>query len=129
MTREEAIEYLKCADVTVGRERKTKTAEVLEMAIKALEQEPCEDCVSRKAVLDINEHHHGQMPNHVNHEIWKEIKALPPVNPQEPKITTYYTNEKGQKVQIEYDIYDTARISRDLLEIYLEEHGFRKCGE
>ena len=40
MTREEAIIYLKCADVTVGREPKTKTAEALEMAIKALEQEP-----------------------------------------------------------------------------------------
>ena len=38
MTREEAIGYLKGADVTVGREPKTKTAEALEMAIKALEQ-------------------------------------------------------------------------------------------
>ena len=38
MTREEAIGYLKGADVTVGRETKTKTAEALEMAIKALEQ-------------------------------------------------------------------------------------------
>lgn len=36
MTKEEAIEYLKRADVTVGREIKTKTAEALEMAIKAL---------------------------------------------------------------------------------------------
>lgn len=48
-----------------------------------LEQKPCEDCISRQAVLDINEHHHGQMPNHVNHEIWKEIKALPSVTPKE----------------------------------------------
>ena len=40
MTREEAIIYLKQADVTVGRDIKTKTAEALEMAIKALEQEP-----------------------------------------------------------------------------------------
>jgi len=40
MTKEEAIAYIKRADVTVGREIKTKTAEALEMAIKALEQEP-----------------------------------------------------------------------------------------
>lgn len=40
MTREEAIIYLKSADVTVGQEIKTKTAEALEMAIKTLEQEP-----------------------------------------------------------------------------------------
>lgn len=39
MSREEAIMYLKNADATVGREIKTKTAEALEMAIKALEQE------------------------------------------------------------------------------------------
>lgn len=38
MTREKAIEYLKSADVTVGREIKTKTAEALEMAIQALEE-------------------------------------------------------------------------------------------
>ena len=44
--------------------------------------EPCEDCISRQAVLDINEHYHGQMPNHINYEIWKEIKALPSVQPQ-----------------------------------------------
>lgn len=43
MTREEAIIYLKRADVTVGREPKTKTAEALDMAIKALEQEPILD--------------------------------------------------------------------------------------
>ncbi len=39
MTREEAIVYLKRADVTVGKEIQTKTAEALDLAIKALEQE------------------------------------------------------------------------------------------
>ena len=38
MTREEAIEYLKKADVTVYQEPKTKTAEALEMAIEALKE-------------------------------------------------------------------------------------------
>ena len=37
MTKEEAIEYLKRADTTVGQKIKTRTAEALEMAIKALE--------------------------------------------------------------------------------------------
>ena len=53
------------------------------MAIELLKQEPCEEAISRQAVFDINEHHHGQMPNHVNHEIWEEIKALPSVTPQQ----------------------------------------------
>ena len=46
---------------------------------KALEQEPCEDCISREAVLKLNKSHHGQMSNEINHQIWKEIKALPSV--------------------------------------------------
>ena len=55
MTREEAIKYLKRADTTVGQKIKTRTAEALEMAIKALEQESTTkndlgvDCISRKA--------------------------------------------------------------------------------
>ena len=49
---------------------------------RILDQEPCEDAISREAVLDINENHHGQMPNHINHQIWQEIKDLPPVIPQ-----------------------------------------------
>ena len=40
MTNEEAIEYLKRADTTVGKKTKTRTAEALEMAIEALKQEP-----------------------------------------------------------------------------------------
>ena len=57
------------------------------------------------------------------------IKQEPPVNPQETKITTYYTNEKGQRTQVDYDIFDIARITREQLEILLEAKGFRKCGE
>lgn len=55
-----------------------------QMAIKALEQEPKtdEDYISRQAVLDINESHHGQMPNHINHQIWQEVKDLPSVQPK-----------------------------------------------
>ena len=37
MTKEEAIEYLKQADITVGTDYKTKTAMALEMAIESLE--------------------------------------------------------------------------------------------
>ena len=43
MTIEEVILYLKRTDMTVGREIKTKTAEALEMAIKALEQKDVVD--------------------------------------------------------------------------------------
>lgn len=69
----------------------------------ALEQEPCDvpginirDMISRQAVLDINESHHGQMPNHINHQIWQEIKDLPSVNPQEPKTGHWINVNKGK---------------------------------
>lgn len=56
MTREEAIKILKAKINTMedgaiccnyGNDK-----EVFDMAIKALEQEPCEDCVSRQAVME-----------------------------------------------------------------------------
>ena len=39
------------------------------------------DCISRTEALKINELHHGEMPNCVNHQIWTELKALPSVYP------------------------------------------------
>lgn len=54
MTREEAIIILDCkrpyGDCGCGASIE-EIEDALNMAIKALEQEPCEDCVSRRAVL------------------------------------------------------------------------------
>ena len=57
-------------------------------AYKALAELPsaqpeCEDAVSRADVLKINTYHHGEMPNEINHQIWKEIKSLPSVTPKQ----------------------------------------------
>lgn len=78
MTREKAIDIFKC----LAYHNLRPSEEEIDEAIKALEQKPCEDCISRQAVLDINESHHGQMPNHINHQIWQEIKDLPSVQPK-----------------------------------------------
>ena len=51
MTREEAIEYFKRHIDLYCVEGICREAE--EMAIKALEQEPCEDAISRQAVLSL----------------------------------------------------------------------------
>lgn len=48
MTNEEAIKYLEKADITVYQEQKTKTAEALEMAIKALEQKSVLDKIEKE---------------------------------------------------------------------------------
>ena len=52
MTREEAIYELKNAAWLGTHDERNKTEEAVEMAIKALSQEPCTDAVSREAVLD-----------------------------------------------------------------------------
>lgn len=54
----------------------------LETAVKALEQEPCEDCISRKAVLDLVEDMTDQFG--VEHRVITEgvISMLPPVTPK-----------------------------------------------
>ena len=53
------------------------------MAIKALEQEPCDDAISRQAVLDtcLNIFFNGYKEK----DLLYDIKKLPSVNPQKPK--------------------------------------------
>lgn len=55
MNREQAIKIIKdCKEKSFKRTLYTldEYYEALDMAIKALEQEPCEDCVSRQAMLE-----------------------------------------------------------------------------
>lgn len=55
MTREEAIMVLKNEQPHCGKKAlfpEEKKYEAYDVAIKALEQEPCEDCVSRQKVID-----------------------------------------------------------------------------
>ena len=72
MTREEAIGNIRHAI----RWNDMSEKEALDMAIKALEQEPCEDCISRQAVLNL-----------INAD-WKyegleeDVSSLSPVTPQ-----------------------------------------------
>ncbi len=82
MTREEAQIIIgnipidgqdECYSIAEYQEAKT-------MAIKALEQELCDDCISRQAVWEVMQRMWG-----TSGELLDELMALPPVNPQEPK--------------------------------------------
>ena len=58
-----------------------------DMAIKALEQEPCEDAISRQATIEAFQMFRGYEANRTNAE-WVDrietiVKKLPPVNPTE----------------------------------------------
>ena len=79
MTREEAKEYiqlwLKDQYGLNGKDR-----EVLNMAIKALEQELCEDAISRKAVIDVIYDNKSDFKNDFAQGFFADrIRELPPV--------------------------------------------------
>lgn len=93
MTIEEAIKYLKemkdeCND-TFHKVRYVTKEETLDMAIKALEKEPCEDAISRQAVIDSLT---DKFADGFDSDRWWNsmsvlyaINKVPSVNPQEPK--------------------------------------------
>ena len=84
MTRDEAIDIIKSECYIFNPfnfDRSTMVNTALDMAIKALEQEPCEDAISRNAMLDYQQYLHGKMSNEENHKLWEFIKDLPSVTP------------------------------------------------
>ena len=77
MTNEDAILCLKGIK-NLGHDIFTEQKdfqECLDMAIKALEQEPCKDAVSRQAVLDFMQIKMG------GKELYKAVYEMPPVRP------------------------------------------------
>ena len=83
MTNEEAIKILKGA-IKKPNTKDGYLGQAIDKAIKALEQQPCEDAISRQAVLDnAYAYGYGLEPEGycVNVE---DIQALPPVTPSRP---------------------------------------------
>lgn len=91
MTREEAIAELR----NIQKFNYTLAPnEVFEMTIKALEQEPCEDAVSRQAIYDELEKWDWQelyLPIHFKENIVDELPSVAPTRP------------KGQWEWVQYD--------------------------
>lgn len=85
MTREESVKYIKskmCNDCSIylGGGKCSDNCKVIE-AIKALEQEPCGDAISRQAVLDlINEN--IRIDDDKLELIAYFVENMPPVTPQ-----------------------------------------------
>ena len=100
MTVDFAKEYLldDCADCPENKNGECMTKshcfEVKRMAIQALEQEPCEDCVSRKAVLEYIEGSDAELGHSSENEIvCQDIKELPSVTPIHKKGKWIITND------------------------------------
>ena len=93
MTRDEAIMILKNEQPHCGKRAlfpEEKKYEAYDVAIKALEQQTCEDAASRQAVLAICDKYNGQ--GYVWTSIRGEVEQLPSVKPQ-------YTEDEIQKMQ------------------------------
>lgn len=84
---EELAERVNTRSITLSIDEKALkklTDKAVQDAVEEIRQEMlCGDAISRQAALRINELHHGQMPNHINHEIWKELNELLPVIPKQ----------------------------------------------
>ena len=86
MTKEEAIKILKGA-IKKPNTKDGYLGQALDMAIKALEQQPCEDCISREAVIKIFGEVH---PMDYNTQAYiKNIQNLPSVTPKGVTITDF----------------------------------------
>lgn len=77
MTRDEASFILANIDRRVCDD---ELNDALDMAIKALEQEPCEDCISRLIVQEEISKSIALKEN--SHQMYKRIQAIPSVTPQ-----------------------------------------------
>lgn len=77
MIREEAIEIL--CDVGDINRCCAKDAEALDIAIKALEQQPCDDTISRERVLEVQMKYAEHMGATKYWQMRDDIKALPSI--------------------------------------------------
>lgn len=105
MTREDHISYLE----TIGCDGWTVTTEAymsLQFAIEALKQEPCEDAVSRQAVLDCLTATGLKKYDFILNARDK-IKNLPSVKPQEPFNIDTYCKEHFM-VMVDKDVWNKA---------------------
>ena len=99
MTREEKIEILEKEKAYMLSHGGDRQAEALDSAIKAIEQEPCDDCVRRQEVLDILD---DTVKNYIKENdfdkaqgvAWVKAQKLPPVTPK-PKMGRWIVNEWG----------------------------------
>ena len=87
MTRKEAIKNIEqLLRWYVKEEPMSETMykrEAVKVAIEALEQEPCEDAVSRKEVLEYIEYSCADLESACeNDEVCHDIKSMPSVRPQ-----------------------------------------------
>ena len=116
MTKEDAIDIIKSECYVfnpLNFDRSTMINTALDMAVKALKQEPCDEAVSRQAVLDV-----------MKRELFmgdaiSEIENLPSVKPQ-PKMGRWITRPH---------VYGVTYCSECDFELKIDDTNYcPKCG-
>lgn len=85
MTSEEAIDLLDNLNGMIEDNHNSNYDTAFKMAVKALEQEPCEDAISRQAVIKhLHNEYHGMISDESMkiYEIINMLKEQPPVTPK-----------------------------------------------
>ncbi len=86
MTREEAKRFGHCILAVADADTDKDTIEFTKIALEALEQKPCDDAISRQAVLDrkyvVEVKNMWHMTEKIEVVDVDDIKALPSVSPQ-----------------------------------------------
>ena len=132
MTREDAISIMNVIVHMLEPQYDTDRIEdAVEIAIKALEQEPCEDAISRQAVLNL----FNKSDNYSWEMSWlkRKIEKIPPVKPQEPFDIETYCKEHFC-VMVDKDIWEKAEKAlkqepKTIQEIQAESEKYQKAFE
>lgn len=107
MTREEASSVLDDYDVNFDGHTAEEIAEAFDVAFRALEQEPCEDCVSRKAV-DRLAWEYLRKPTDENVAFYEHFLELPSVTPQEQRKGHWIEHPHECGINWEYSMYECS---------------------
>lgn len=86
--------------------------EALRVAIKALEQEPCEDCISRQAILNLKQTFYDEAGYETDYVDIEDIESLPSVQPkaeQKPKTDTRKKQQTSGSIRTYDDAFRTYR--------------------
>lgn len=105
MSKDEAIKEL--TDL-LPEEFLSEYSEALDMAIKALDQEPCDDAVSRQAVLEIIER------EEFKGDALYEIEKLPSVSPQS-KVGKWKRISRDMYVQHAMAYYECSECGKKMI--------------
>ena len=136
MTRDEAKEILK-NEMPCNKKTLTYSDDVLILAlnraIEALEQEPCDDAISRQAVLDCQHFIYDETGEELEVILAENVLNLPPVNPQ-PNIGHWIKNDNQGVQAVGYLTYHCSECGREISSKYhgklslLNDFPYCHCG-